>query len=78
MDNKLVDTGTGMQSEKIDMDKYNLEHMVEKEVAEQEVERNVRRRLNKGLSPLTSIRRRGDVDGLNWIRLFVSGMHARH
>jgi hypothetical protein len=38
MDNKLVDTGVGMQSEKFDMDKYNLEHMVEKEVAEHEVD----------------------------------------
>jgi hypothetical protein len=38
MDNKPVDTGVGMQAEKIDMDKYNLEHMVKKWVAEHEVE----------------------------------------
>jgi hypothetical protein len=38
MDNKPVDIGVGMHSEKIDMDKYNLEHMVEKEVSEEERE----------------------------------------
>jgi hypothetical protein len=38
MDKKPIDTGVGMQAEKIDMDKYNLKHMVEKWVAEQEVE----------------------------------------
>jgi hypothetical protein len=38
MDKKPIDTGVGMQAEKIDMDKYNVEHMVEKWVDEQEVE----------------------------------------
>jgi hypothetical protein len=42
------------------------------------MKRNMRRRLNRGLSPRTSIRMRGNMDGMNWIQLFVSEMHARH
>jgi hypothetical protein len=38
------------------------------------MKRNARRRLNRSLNPWTFIRRRGDVDELNWSWLIVSGM----